>query len=356
MAGSVLIVEGNPHGHRLGYVRLVARRAMERGLTPHVLTSHRTPEAPEWAVHLSEIVGQLTVHQTTSPRDLAEVAAAARRVGAVRTVIPDADGFLRQVVRSGWRGPGRLSLLVMRPDAEPRRNRLLSTAARLTKRALMSLARRRRGVDEFALRSPLRTRSEGLVRWVPDPVEIDREAIAALELPLPLREFSGAEWVGVFGYVDERKNLSVVADAVERAGLGLLVAGIISPEAERRAAPLLARLRENGRFLWFPGPLEDAFFDALINRADCVVAAHSNEGPSGIVARAAVLGRPLVLAGASSLRQDAACLPAQAVWVPLTAPALAEALARSVRAPRSFEPPVADAVEFADALLSGGGR
>jgi glycosyltransferase involved in cell wall biosynthesis len=132
--------------------------------------------------------------------------------------------------------------------------------------------------------------------------------------------------LGVFGAVTARKNIDMIIDAIENdPKFGLLIAGSID-EGAYTSLEKLEILREKGRLVVFDGGLDEESLDSAIAAVDIVVAAHSNEGPSGIVAKGAFLGKPLVLGGAKSLKRDARQLGAQAVWTKLSAPAIHSAL------------------------------
>ncbi len=112
-------------------------------------------------------------------------------------------------------------------------------------------------------------------------------------------------WFGIIGAIDERKNVSLVmaaAQGLPPGQVGLLVAGRFS-DATRES------LREFGAEL--PGGvrlvdrvLTDEELDAAVAAVDCVVLAHSNEGPSGLFGKAVRAGTRILGAGAQSLRRD----------------------------------------------------
>jgi len=146
-------------------------------------------------------------------------------------------------------------------------------------------------------------------------------------------------WIGVFGHITPRKNLSLILSSIlDQSDVGLMIAGPIDAEVSEAIAPLLEKFAAGGgRVLHLSGFLTDAEFDSAISAVDCVVVAQSNEGPSGIVAKAAASGRRLVLAGAKSLKRDAQYLGEQATWSPLASVALSQAIrqASSLPEPRN---------------------
>jgi glycosyltransferase involved in cell wall biosynthesis len=144
-------------------------------------------------------------------------------------------------------------------------------------------------------------------------------------------------WLGVFGAITPRKNLHLIIESIiEQTDIGLLMAGSIDPQVSKTIAPLLAQFTSNGGKVYqISGPLTDAEFDSAIAAVDCVVAAHSNEGPSSVVLKAVAAGRRLVLAGAKSLQKDAAHLRGQATWSDLDV----KALRRAIRQAQTLPPP-----------------
>ena len=117
-----------------------------------------------------------------------------------------------------------------------------------------------------------------------------------------------------------------------------MIAGSIDAQVSEAIAPLLAKFAAvGGQVLHLSGILTDAEFDGAISAVDCVVVAHSNEGPSGVVLKAAASGRRLILAGARSLKRDATYLGEQAMWSTLDAEALNQAIrqAKWLPEPRS---------------------
>jgi colanic acid biosynthesis glycosyl transferase WcaI len=111
--------------------------------------------------------------------------------------------------------------------------------------------------------------------------------------------------------------------------VGLIVAGPCQPDVLDAAGPALHAIRERGvpvivddRVL---GPVE---FDAAVQAVDCLVLAHSNEGPSAVAARAGMHGIRVVAAGARSLARDVELLGA-AEWTELDPNAMADAMRRA---------------------------
>ena len=91
--------------------------------------------------------------------------------------------------------------------------------------------------------------------------------------------------------------------------------------------------------------------DSLIAIADCMVLAHSNDSPSGILGKAVVRGGAILAAGSPTLRRDIARLGDGAYWCPLEATAIAEKMVLAVRSDRQPSSDLAGTEEFGSLLL-----
>lgn len=330
----VLIVEPHSRGHRLHYVRFLIEECHSRFDRVVILTTNSAIESAEWRVHLEHHAPSVILRPSHA-FELPDIATVAAGLSADVTIVPDADGYVPHVLLRGWQGPGTLTMLVMRGEVQPGPPLAwLRPAKTLAKRALVWCADRRRSVQVYTLRSPLTPR-RGPLRWLAEPVHLDCSPQQIEALNRQLDRDQGRYWIGVFGDITARKNLALIIEAIlEIPNLGLLTAGPVDPEVSSAVSPLLERfLSSGGKVRQIGGPLSDAEFDSAISAVDCVVAAHTNEGPSSVVLKAVAAGRRLVLAGAESLRQDAAQLPDQAVWTPLDARTLRHAIEQAQRAP-----------------------
>ncbi|MFE4727234.1 hypothetical protein [Microbacterium sp. NPDC056736] len=286
---------------------------------------------------------------------LAEVAEMARTLDADITVIPDGDRYLWESIIHGWRGKGRLNLLAMRPSAQPNGNWVREAAITGVKRLRLLAANCRAGVAAYALRSPL-GRTPGLGKWVHDPVTLTATIDDVNRVRSELLDVADGHWVAVVGSITERKNLELVGRSLLGVtGANLLLAGKIEPSALAKAHAALSDLRDAGvSVIQWNRPLTDREFDAVIGAVDCIVAAHTNEGPSGVVSKAAAAGTRLVLAGAHSLRRDAKILGrTRAYWCRLDTAELRAALVKSLAAPAPLPLAGFGSSRFTAALLKG---
>jgi len=331
----VLIVEPNPLGHRLHYVKLLIDECRSKGDQVHVLTTTDAVESAEWGVHLSNEKSAI-IRRPSNEFSLSKIAEVSARLGVALTVVPEADHHLVSVARRGWSGPGALTLLAVRAEVQARPPLArMRPAKSFVKKTLIWAANLRPGVRFYALRSPLASR-RGPIRWVADPVALSSSSECVDAIRNDLDSQGNRYWLGVFGAITPRKNHRLIVEAIlDQPVIGLLIAGSVDPKVSSEVAPLFARFISNGgRLIQLPGPLSDTDFDSAIAAVDCVLVAHSNEGPSGIVIKAAASGRRLVLAGAKSLRRDAVCLGEQATWSKLDVAELRRAIRQAQRAPK----------------------
>ena len=325
---AALIVEPNPNGHRLTYVSLLVDRCISQGREVRVMTSPAAIGSAQWAVHL----GEKSVQVITKPLDnftLDGIARVAAQTDASLTIVPDGDGFLIPALRKGWEAPGTLSMLVMRADEQAKKPWLRHTQG-IAKKMLVLAVGFRSNVRVCALRSPL-VKRRGFIRWAADPVNLSATPERVREMRNRLEGYGKHYWIGVFGSITPRKNLPLIIQAIlDQPDVGLVIGGSIDPDVSAAIAPLLDEFSAaGGRVLKLPGTLTEVEFDSAISAVDCIVVAHTNEGPSGIVLKAVAAGRRLILAGAKSLKRDAAHLREQAVWSELDAKALAQSICQA---------------------------
>ncbi|MBT1635919.1 hypothetical protein [Clavibacter michiganensis] len=335
-AAPVLVLEGNGDGHRFYYVRLLADAILAAGGRPVLVTRPGQMDSPQAAEFLAGLPTSFRSVEVAHA-DVASASVVARRLGARRIVVPDGDRHLVSLVTRRGRDLPHVTALVMREPVLRRDQPLRPLARQWLKRATMTLAGLRRSTTVTVLKSSVWA---GRSRF---PVAQDPVTLAAT--PADVAAFRerwdmGADrrWFGVVGAITARKNLPLVAEALARVadeGVGLFVGGAVFDGQLAAAEPHLAEARRRGaRVVVVDRMLEDVELDAAIGAVDCVVLAHSNEGPSGILGKAVMSGTRLLLSGAASLRRDAEAVPAHASWTPLTVDAIATGMADARRADR----------------------
>lgn len=342
-----LVVETTPDGHYLEYASYLVKGLHERQREPVVLTS-----AAGWA----RLTHELDVPQTTAkiivetegelpPATILNFAVQAE---CTQVLVPSGDRFAYRLARlARWPSDIPVRLLLLRsPRVSPR-----VWWRDVLKRCALRLLEFRHPVVVLHLAGP-GIESEGgfpvvhdVARWSRG----DRRSYEALPSLDPVRF-----WFAVLGLLDERKNIAAIADALTLSGsastFGLVLAGNSTPGAlEACDQALRCFERAGGAVSILQRRLTDGEMDHLVESVDCVVCAHSNEGPSGIMLKAAAAGTRVVAAGADSLRTDSRVLDG-ASWVPLTETALASAFVDAKQRPRPapevFGSPTSFAREF----------
>jgi hypothetical protein len=352
--GCTLIVEPNPDGHRLFFVRLLVERALSQGREFRVALGPGAQRTEEYAVHLAGLpLGSIL---TASSKSLEELNFLALKSSANLVVVPDGDAVALGLGSGArWRNPARLSLLVMRATAQDGGRRPTATLLRtFIRKCLLLTAAARPRVRVRVLRSSWRTTRSAL-RSVADPVLLSVSPHDRPDLRRALGLAENKYWYAVLGAISERKNVGMVARALieqPRRPVGLLVAGRIQPseltklhELEPHLIMAEVELKIVDRLL------TDGELDAMVTAVDCLVLAHSNEGPSALFGKALLAGTRVLTAGARSLRADADRLPGHASWVPLDPGSIAAGMVDAFSAQRPRPTRLGDTGAFADALL-----
>ncbi len=149
-----LIVEPNPEGHRLDYVGLfLVESFRSRGQRAVVVTTADAVESTQWDVHLAAIAPEIAIRPAEA-FTLKGIASAATDVNAPLTIVPDGDQYLFPILRYGWTGPGRLSVLSMRADGQPKESIWPTRVRGVAKKLVIFGADQRSRVRVSALRSP----------------------------------------------------------------------------------------------------------------------------------------------------------------------------------------------------------
>lgn len=348
----VLVVEGNPDGHRLYYLSLLVAAALEAGDEVHVATTESAVRSSEWVLHM-EHLGSAFSLQLVSEFSVEALGALSKNLGTDHVAIPDGDACAYEIAKSRrWLGRGTIAILVMREKGQPARIPGMALLKTFVKRVVLQHANRVPRVQIRVLKSaPWRGRSALPVSR--DPVSFTTRGGAG-ELRKAILP-PGIFWFGVVGSVDPRKNLPLVASAVARLNrkdVGLVIAGQVRDHVLESAESSFQLVRAmGGSIVVMDRLLEDSEFDQLIAELDCVVLAHSNEGSSGILGKAVAAGTRIVAAGASTLRSDCKNIGLGAEWSPLDARSLGESLGRATAAPRPAPKILASPEEFASSLL-----
>jgi glycosyltransferase involved in cell wall biosynthesis len=311
-------------------------------------------ESEDAQIHLGGIFNQFERIELNdgNPTSVAQLS---KEMSAAQTVVPDGDRFaLRLALTRGWRGFGSLSVLIMREVAQSGG----LPGAQAIKTALRRLLFRRAGsfpnVRVAVLKSAWWTgKSEFPVAR--DPITLRRSSSVEQRLTAEWALDPGRYWFAVLGAISQRKNVDLVAQALsglDTSKLGLLVAGAWDESVGDETASAIDHLRDAGAStVVINRKLQDDELDAAVALADCLVLAHSNEGPSGLLGKAAAAGTRVVAAGARSLRKDLQYLLGLGAWVELEESELARALGEAARVERPERAWGEHADDFVVALL-----
>lgn len=329
----VLIVEPNPTGHRLFYVRLIARAAHSRG--DHVaIVLGREVDLDAERIHLGQLPEGVAILRSPAG-SIVELADLAARLDVDIVVVPDGDRLALQLAtRLRWSATAQLNLLVMRESAQPSSLAFMTKIKSFIRTTAFSRVAAMRQVRLVILKSAA-WHGKSRFRVAIDPVQLTLTPGAAADFRRRHKVDGDRYWFGVVGAISSRKNLPLIMEALEShtRSSGLIVAGQldddVSPEVRRK----LIALAERGLAVVVDKLLTDEELDAAVAATDCIVLAHSNEGPSGLLGKAAAIGTRIVAAGAESLRIDLQALPALGEWVPLNVQALSSAFDRAASLP-----------------------
>ncbi|WP_458116740.1 hypothetical protein [Arthrobacter sp. D2-10] len=269
-------------------------------------------------------------------------------------VVPNGDEYAYAlIINTRWSASARLRLLIMRESGQARSPLLLRVKTQVKRMALKAVDGKC-NVGVSLLKSSF---WEGQERFsvVKDPVHInvhqhDRETLRRRY------RMTDAYWFAVVGAVTERKNLPLIIDSILSRSfdvpIGLIVVGKMSPSVADEVNSRRKKLSASGIELRIVDEwLRDEELDGHILAADCVVLAHSNEGSSGIMGKAAALGTRIVASGARSLRSDSREHAEGSAWCALEENDLASAMRAASIAPRPEPRNISSAEAFTDPLL-----
>lgn len=314
---AVVVVEPNPGGHRLFYVRVLAEQAARRGFGVVLLTAAGAVEGPEFAVHLRGLVASGVLEVRVAPALSSRTWGWKRLLAARRALrllpretgksvqavlIPDGDRQLlpAAVLLRPWLHTSTVSALVMRPQFSDRSG--LGPAVRGAAKFAVVNAVTLLGVRVFFLRPAGTSHDQMGSMDVTDPVQVVRpvktRAVVRRELGVGPRELV----LTVAGGIDARKNPGMIVAAVAMLDPRLqpTVAMVGSLSAAARAEIAASGCPAAGLRI-IDGYLSDEDLDRWLYATDIVIVAHSNDGASGILARAVALGTRAVVAGSPTL-------------------------------------------------------
>jgi len=338
----VAVLETNPIGHRMHYVRYLVDAVGPEGCI--VLTSGRVTDSEEFTEHLSSAVDiTVALPEVDTPRAaLGAAVSKARAAGARALIVPDGDFYLIPLLLLLLRHPRlplEVRLLIMRTTTINGPERL--RPATLVKPLLAQLVRVFRQARIMFLTDAL-----GVVRARPgypgipavkDPVQ--PESQIALDRPawLPRRQ-PGTPLIGVFGVITPRKNLPLLVKAMDLCPSAVLVVGGALELGTREFVDSdedVRRLIASGRLVIADQLFRADELAAALAHVDLVAVLHDNDAPSAILAQACVGHTPVLVPAGGWLAQVAESTGVGATTT-LTAEGVAEAIQRVTRDRRRY--------------------
>lgn len=343
----MLIVEPHVEGHWLSYVGMLVQQ-LSAGDSVLLALGEGARASREFTAHVDEVGAAAEVHTIESDSwARPAIQELASRFNADLTVMPSADEHLLGLALGGWHGGGRISGVVMR--LRPQRLRPRPVLRCLMKLIALALCAARGQIDIFVLTSSISPVRPGLIPSIWDPITFSPDAEARLELVNRWQLDPSVQYFGIFGAITSRKNLPLVIDAVVDAGpdIGLIASGRIAPDVMKD----LSAIRDRFNIIVDDSFLSEPELDSAMTLVSGVVLAHSNEGPSGLLGKAAAAGTLIVAAGARSLKRDVKRLKGQAIWVPLDRHHLSVGIRRATTLKRPSPTLMPTEAQFARMLL-----
>ncbi|MHC6593418.1 glycosyltransferase family protein [Arthrobacter sp. C152] len=333
--------------------------ALSRGAEVHIGLPSGASESAEYQIHLNDLSDNFRL-STIEDFGLRELERLSLEFGVTRTIVTDADILARQVASTGsWRGSGTLSILIMREKAQGRALSPITWLKTTAKHTLMYRASSVRNVEVSVLKSAT-WEGRSLFRVAKDPVELECTYLDVADVRSAWGLSSGTYWFAVLGAVTERKNVPLVVESLATlsktdyaAGpLGLLIAGSVDGELKSDLLNFRTKCEAAGiEFVVIDRTLSNTELDAAVAASNCLVLAHSNEGPSGLLGKAACAGTRILAAGANSLRHDIRSLGDMAEWTPLKTSELKSAMKRALTSGRGEPKLSANKEMFVEALM-----
>ncbi len=300
-----IIYEPNPLGHRLDFVRLIAAGLVDLGFTPTWVTTEAAAKSAQAATHLGGLINTIDVRSDATPIEDLTATNARSRFADIRRLatetstdwlyVPYGDHLAQLATLPGaWpKSTAPVEALLFRArfayPLDRHRDRALAAAAL---RAVRSTPWRR----VFFL-DPLAAEYLGSqdTQLMPEPVE-QRVAIPKTDARAVFCLPNDARLLVLAGAIDERKGALELAQAFASAdvpdGVVLAYLGRVAPSIK---PALEAMAAADDRIIVVDRHLDDDEFWAALCSADALCATYvCHVGSSGIVARAAYLGTPLL--------------------------------------------------------------
>ncbi|WP_206473180.1 glycosyltransferase [Dietzia sp. KRD202] len=311
-----VVVESRASGHRLVFVRLLIDHLHHQNEPFAFVTNGTVIDSVEFKDNLRSRLSdeELTVLSTPhiGPREVYRLAA---QLDATQIIVPDGDGFARELLRFPrlWGRVPLVLLIIHDPRWErselgwPSRH---SVAKWLALSLLQSRLARRIRVKFLAAASG----SSPSKHAVSDPVIIEDDFLtirkAAEKNRRRLAMDESVTWIGVVGVISKYKNIAILIDAVERLNrrgthrVGLALLGPVQPNYKAEVADLARRLSRSSISLVIDDEVRsNSQVNIDVASLDIVSVLYSVNCTNSTMAKAAALGVKTLAAGPPGFRK-----------------------------------------------------
>jgi hypothetical protein len=313
---TTLLVEPDPGGHHFQAVGTVAALASRTGPVV-LLTSEGASQAPSFGVYLADAVAQgvLVVEEVFDAKvpPTARMAQAVAQRGRRATGAPVATVVLMdadQALKKWWlvaprhlrrmTPPPRVVFMLTRYPARLALTDLTGWRLRGPKAILTAVAMATGSLHRAAGFSGREDTAKGwLVKRVRDPHYASAHSRDRAHWRTVLDLPADRHLVGIFGEIGERKNAPLIFDAMRASGLDavLVLAGSLDDATRSWVAGLAPD--DRSRLVMRDAFLSNDDLDRMVAAVDVVPLALTNNGPSGIMGKAAAAGVPVVTTGST---------------------------------------------------------
>ena len=315
----VLIYCPSHEGHHFVFIKLLIPEICRVGASVVLAITAKGRNSKEFRTHLEPISGAFDIDTNIDEpkessefrrKSVSEFRAAVERQRPEYVLAPAADSLLPllgiNAVLGRWRVPSgiRVEFALIRANFGYLAKNVADRARFWAKEVVISLPISQDPllvIDPVAFEN-INARGSALAgktRLVPEPLDdvqpVERAA-ARRRLGLP----EAGRYIGCTGLLDTRKGIDRLIKAFTKADLAgndrLLLAGVLDKDVESAAGAELKSLAANGRVVLLNRYLTDEELNLAICATDVVSATYwtAHCAPSGIVNRAAVIGRPVL--------------------------------------------------------------
>lgn len=316
----VLIYEPSFTGHRLQYVRIMINALVKLADEVVFVTSNDVPESAQYKTHIQDLEGIFTLDASISRNSGNLVGHAINSVRSfllaikqhkpVHVYVPYADGFAQILGLFRFMGLAkidknmRLEILIMRAEYFPNTEgwktkiknwfwfKMIDCSGAEIVHFLNSVV-----YENIKLSNILRRSSPALMSEPVEHMEVIDINTARSDLDIPVN----GRYISCFGALDKRKGIDLLLHAFSSANLNendrLLLMGPVSLEVRQIIDSKYASLLGDGRLILVDRYITQDELVAGLCASNLVCTPYPEHlGSSGIVVRAATIGKPVLAA------------------------------------------------------------